>query len=187
MNKRLLLLSAYDAQSHRQWRMNLKELFAEYNWTQLALPPRHFNCRVRGNSASWAYGNRNCLSQGFDLLIATSMVDLSSLRGFIPSLAKIPTIVYFHENQFAYPLNNQIEHAQKASQVEAQITSIYSALCADCSVFNSHHNKNTFLRGAQKLLKKLPDFVPDGIAEQLKQAIVIPVPLNRKVFKFQKK
>ena len=100
MNYRILLLSAYDAMSHKMWRGRLLEMFPEHTWTQLVLPPRHFNWRIRGNSLQWALNEKDLLNQDYDLLIATSMVDLASLRGFIPSIAQLPTLLYFHENQF---------------------------------------------------------------------------------------
>ena len=97
---RILLLSAYDADSHVYWRKGLVEHLDEHEWTVLSLPGRYFSWRMRGNSLSWAFEQRELLSQAYDLVVATSMTDLSALRGFVPSLAQIPTLVYFHENQF---------------------------------------------------------------------------------------
>ena len=170
---RILLLSAYDAVSHRQWREALLALFPDEDWTTLVLPARYFNWRIRGNSLSWAFQHRSVLEQTYDLVIATSMVDLSSLRGFVPALAAIPTMVYFHENQFAYPHSEQ-----QFSSVEPQILNIYTALAADKVVFNSQYNRDTFLHGAKQLLKKLPDQVPHGLVELLAEnADVLPVPI----------
>ena len=44
---RVLLLSPYDAMSHRYWREGLKNTFTEYEWVELTLPPRYFNWRIR--------------------------------------------------------------------------------------------------------------------------------------------
>src|SRR5690554_445672 len=98
---RILLLSAYDAVSHQYWRKGLVNALPEHDWTVLSLPARYFSWRIRGNSLSWAFGERERLQQPYDLVIATSMVDLTSLRGLVPSLARTPCVVYFHENQFA--------------------------------------------------------------------------------------
>jgi glycosyltransferase involved in cell wall biosynthesis len=176
--RRVLLLSAYDAKSHRLWRESLMAMFPDWQWTVLALPARHFNWRVRGNSLSWAFTQQKLLEADYDLLIATSMVDLSSLRGFIPRLGNIHSIVYFHENQFAYPANSQPRYT-----VETQVISLYTALCADQLVFNSEFNKQTFLLGVQALLAKLPDRVPAGITERLADGLVLPVPLADSLFK----
>lgn len=170
---KVLLLSAYDAQSHMHWREQLLTYFSDWTWQQLVLPPRYFSWRQRGNSLTWAFKEREVLEQNYDMLLVTSMVDLSALRGFVPTLAKLPTVVYFHENQFAYPGS-----AQQQSPVEPQLTSIYSALCANAVVFNSEFNRQTFLAGARQLLKKLPDQMPTGLVDKLKNlSCVIPVPV----------
>jgi len=171
---RILLLSAYDAHSHRYWWQGLKAAMPEHDWTVLTLPARHFAWRIRGNSLSWGLGEHQLLNQSYDLLIATSMTDLSSLRGLVPHLAGIPSLLYFHENQFAYPLGNQAR-----PQVEPQIVSLYAALAADYLCFNSAYNRNTFLSGAALLLDRLPDHIPDGIGESLQQkSSVLAVPLQ---------
>ena len=107
MNFSGLLLSAYDARSHALWRYRIAEMTPEVSWLELTLPPRNFNWRIRSNSLHWAFNNRDELTDNYNFLLATSMVDLSSLRGFVPQLGCIPNIIYFHENQFAYPSNQQ--------------------------------------------------------------------------------
>ena len=174
MNYRILLLSAYDAMSHKMWRGRLLEMFPEHTWTQLVLPPRHFNWRIRGNSLQWALTEKDLLNQGYDLLIATSMVDLASLRGLIPCIAQLPTLLYFHENQFVYPLGSK----QRSNNVEPQLVPLYSALCADATVFNSNYNRSTFLQGARELLKKLPDQLPPELLDRIEKSEVLPVPLE---------
>lgn len=186
--RRILLLSAYDAHSHQQWRETLIAMFPEYLWTCLVLPPRNFSWRIRGNSLSWAFNHRDKLSDNYDLLIATSMVDLSSLRGFVASLAKIPTMVYFHENQFCYPGNTNPHVAEQShSNVEPKIVNLYTALCADRIIFNSQWNLDSFMAGVSALLKKLPDHVPQGLTDLLsRRASVLPVPLPDRLFSAQK-
>jgi glycosyltransferase involved in cell wall biosynthesis len=85
----------------------------------------------------------------------------------------LPSMVYFHENQFEYPRGSQ-----QSSIVEAQMVSLYSALAADRIVFNSVYNRDSFLRGCRDLLKRLPDKVPGGIVPELKaKSAVLAVPL----------
>ncbi len=173
MKPRVLLLLAYAAASHRHWRSRLQQMFPEFEWTCLSLPPRHFNWTIRGNSLLWGFGQQSALQQHFDLLVATSMVDLSSLRGFVPALATIPTLVYFHENQFSYPAGTQRE-----TNVEPQLVPLYAALCADRIVFNSNYNRSTFLLGAQNLFKRLPDTIPEQVTAHLDKSCVVPVPVS---------
>jgi glycosyltransferase involved in cell wall biosynthesis len=175
---RVLLLSGYDATSHRYWRDLLQESIEQYNWTQIALADRFFSWRVRGNSLTFAFEHRETLQQDFDLLIVTSMVDLSSLRGFVPNLAFVPTLVYVHENQFDYPEN--INGENLSNRLNAQITSIYSLLCADKILFNSEYNRNTFFAGAEQLLKRLPDGVPKLLLDKCRKiSTVLAVPIAR--------
>ena len=170
---KVLLLSAYDAASHRHWWKSLGAMFPQWQWEVLSLPARHFSWRIRGNSLSWSQLERDKLEQPYDLVVATSMVDWATLRGLVPNLTQIPSLLYFHENQFDYPVNSR-----QQGQLEAQITSIYSALAADQLVFNSRYNQETFLAGVEALLTRLPDFVPEGIAAQLQaKAEVLPVPV----------
>ncbi len=175
---RILLLSAYDAVSHRYWRQGLVTAFPEHDWTSLTLPPRYFAWRVRGNSLSWAFNERDTLQQPYDLVIATSMVDLTGLRGLVPELARLPALVYFHENQFAYPASGR-----EFNSVEPQVLNLYNALAADQVLFNSEFNRRTLLEGAELLLRKLPDQVPAGLTQRIAaRAEVVPVPLSDAVF-----
>ncbi|WP_279245823.1 tRNA-queuosine alpha-mannosyltransferase domain-containing protein [Candidatus Litorirhabdus singularis] len=171
---RVLLLSAYEAGSHRHWREQLEQGLEDFEWQVLSLPPRHFAWRVRGNPLYWSISERERLEAGYDLILATSMVDIATLRGLVPALAAIPTIVYFHENQFAYP-DNQGRHGL----LEPQMVSLYAALAADRLVFNSAFNMNTFLHGCDQMLGRFPDRVPAGIPNLLAaKSEVLAVPLR---------
>jgi len=175
---RILLLSAYDAASHRRWREGLVAQFPEHDWRVLTLPARHFSWRIRGNSLTWAMSDRGVLEQDYDLLVATSMVDLATLKGLVPKLADVPSIAYFHENQFAYPASGR-----QFDSVDPQMVTLYTALAADRLAFNSAYNRDTFLRGVEELLARLPDAVPPGVGDALKSAsVVLPVPLEDSCF-----
>ena len=175
---RVLLLSGYDAPSHRRWREQLAARYPDWQWTQLSLPPRHFKWRMRGSGFLWAFEQAHCLREPYDLLIATSMVDLSALRGLVPEVARIPTLVYFHENQFAYP-----QRKQQRANVEPQLINLYTALCADQVAFNSDYNRQTFLTGVADLLARLPDRAPDTVLAQLHaRSRVLPIPIERNCF-----
>lgn len=175
---RILCLSAYDAASHRRWWRGLVDHMAEHDWTVLTLPARHFRWRIRGNSLSWAFGHRDTLEAGWDVVLATSMVDLSALRGFVPALADAHTVVYFHENQFAYPTSDD-QHPD----VTPAVVNLYSALCAERVAFNSRYNRDSFLAGARDFLARMPDGVPDDVVERIEQrAEVVPVPLDDACF-----
>ncbi|MBN7770208.1 DUF3524 domain-containing protein [Marinobacter daepoensis] len=176
MTFRILLLSAYDAASHRRWRDQLVAMFPDYHWHALTLAPRFFQWRIRGNPVSWL--NEPCLAQTWDLVIATSMVDLATLRGLHPHLANTPCLLYMHENQFAFPVSGR-----QQGRVEPKMVNLYSALAADTVVFNSAWNRDSFLRGVEGFLNQMPDAVPRGLVQRLKdRARVLPVPIEDRLF-----
>lgn len=171
---RVLLLSAYDAHSHRRWRRGLVAAFPAHDWTVLTLPPRNFSWRIRGNSLSWAFAGRAVLEQPYDLLVTTSMTDLSSLKGMVPALAALPSLVYCHENQFAYPSGPAARDCH-----EPKMVCLYTALAADRVLFNSEYNRQSFLHGVQAFLDGMPDAVPKGVTARLAaRSGTLPVPLE---------
>ncbi len=169
---RVLLLSAYDAGSHQRWRRQLVISQPAFDWHCLTLPPRHFRWRIRGNPLSWF--NEPLFQARWDLLVATSMVDLATLRGLFPALAAAPALLYMHENQFAYPVS-----AGQHASLDPQMVNLYAALSADRVLFNSDWNRVSFLQGVQALLDTLPDAVPSGVVERLTaKSSVLPVPID---------
>lgn len=169
--KRIWLLSAYRADSHAAWGNWLVEQLDEFEWTPIELPGRHFAWRIRGNPLSWL---DSLPSEPPDTILATSMVDLATLKGLNPRLADVPTLYYFHENQFAYPHND----AQTTS-LDAQMVQLYGALAARRVLFNSGYNRSTFLTGVETLLGRMPDRVPAGIVDRLDaRSAVLPVPVH---------
>lgn len=173
---RILLLSAYDADSHRRWREQLVASQPAFDWQTLTLPARFFRWRIRGNALSWL--NEPLLQQQGDLLLVTSMVDLVSIRGLHAHLAATPAVLYMHENQFAYP-ESQGQHVS----VDPQMVNLYSALAADVVLFNSDWNRHSFLEGVARLYRKLPDGVPMETLDLLAdKSRVLPVPIEDRLF-----
>ena len=164
------LLSAYRADSHAAWADWLVASRPEITWRRLELPGRHFRWRIRGNPLSWL---DELPTETPDLLVASSMVDLATLRGLHPRLARVPAIYYFHENQFAYPVS-----PQQVRSVEPQMVQLYGALAAERLLFNSAFNRDSFLDGVDALLARMPDQVPGGVSRRLAaKAFVCPVPV----------
>jgi len=174
---RILLLSAYDAGSHRRWREQLAASQPQFQWDMLALPPRFFRWRIRGNALSWL--NEPALHKPCDLLIATSMVDLAAIRGFHSHLARTPCLLYMHENQFAYP-----DSGQQHPSAEPRMVNLSSAIAADRVLFNSAWNRGSFLNGARDFLDRMPDALPDGLVAGLgDKSRVLPVPIEDHLFR----
>ncbi len=173
---KILLLSAYHAQSHARWCRELVANTPQANWTLLTLPGRRFSWRYPGNAYSWFMTERETLQQPYDLIVCTSMVNLSVLRGLIPSLSQVRTIVYCHENQFAYPLQHDIV---QRDWLYFAIQNLYTMLAGDVLLFNSQYNLMSLLKGVRKLLKKMPDFAPRSCIKEIgHKSQVLPVPID---------
>ncbi|WP_018872305.1 DUF3524 domain-containing protein [Thioalkalivibrio sp. ALJ16] len=167
----ILLLSAYRADSHAAWADWLTTTFDAFDWQVLELPGRHFRWRIRGNPISWLDRLEGLQP---DAVIASSMVDLATLRGLHPALARSPTLYYVHENQFAYP-RGQRQHPS----LDPQMVQLYAALAADRVLFNSAYNRDSFLDGVETLLARMPDAVPAGLGARLRdRSRVLPVPIR---------
>ncbi len=174
--KRILLLSAYHSASHRYWCEGLIAAFPEYQWTLKTQPARHFAWRVYASGWIWSLAQDPDFHQPYDLILATSLVDIVALKATIREFHQAPLWIYFHENQFAHPLgpNQRPEH-----QIRAQFKSLQNAFCADWITFNSRFNLETFFAGSRKLLRKFPEKLPGHPLQHLAHCSdVIPVPLN---------
>ena len=165
------LLSAYRADSHAAWADWLVAHLPEVDWRVRELPGRHFRWRIRGNPLSWL---DELPGEPPRRILATSMVDIATLRGLHPWLAAVPVDYYFHENQFAYPVS-----PRQVRSVEPQIVQLYGALTAERLLFNSQFNRDSFLDGVDDLLRRMPDAVPAGIRARLApRCRVLPVPVT---------
>jgi glycosyltransferase involved in cell wall biosynthesis len=170
--RRVLLLSAYRSDSHAYWADWLQRQIDDVDWQVLQLPGRHFAWRIRGNPLSWLDALPD---EQPDVLLATSMVDLATLRGLHPHLVDVPTLLYFHENQFAYPLSDD-----QVRSLEPAMVQIYAGLAADRLLFNSAFNRDSYIEGVAHLLDRMPDQVPRGVSHRLgEKSSVLPVGIDR--------
>jgi len=169
--KSIWLLSAYRSDSHASWADWLVETFTQFHWHKFELPGRHFRWRIRGNPLSWLY---QFPEEAPDLILATSMVDLATIKGLHPRLATVPCVYYFHENQFSYPVSKH-----QVDSIEPMMVQLYGAIAAEKSLFNSVYNRDSFLEGVGNLLDKFPDSIPEGIVNSLKNKCnVLPVAIH---------
>lgn len=171
----ILLLSAYHARSHAYWAEQLQRRLPEFNWRSKVLSARHFNWRIRGNPLSWLSIEQELADFPVDCIVSTSMVDLATLRGLCPALARTPALLYCHENQFAYP-----DSGAAPTRLEPLMVNLYSALSADSLCFNSDFNRDSFLAGVEQFLARMPDALdrPAVLARLQGKSRVLPVPLQ---------
>jgi glycosyltransferase involved in cell wall biosynthesis len=199
---RILALEPYYGGSHRAVLDGLVSRI-DAEWTLLTLPARKWKWRMRGaaitmaielrergragqeRAASGSRGSLGCEPSvaldgpSFDVIFASTFVNLAEFRGLVgPAMAATPAIVYFHENQIAYPNQHVAEW-----DYQFPLTNITSALSAECCVFNSAWNRDGFLAGIDGFLREFPDHQPRGLDKLIaEKSLVLAPPFDPAAF-----
>ena len=172
---RIVYLEPFDTGSHARFTRVLTRGI-DADWRVLTLPGRHWKWRMRSAAVHFALQHREVLREPCDLLVASSFTPLAELRGLVPELAAVPAILYFHENQLAYPSS---EHADRDRDLHYGFTQLTSALAATRCVFNSAYNRDSFLEEARQRLARMPAGSPSGwVAEIEARSEVLGLPLE---------
>lgn len=111
-----------------------------------------------------------------DALVATDMLNLPELlalaRDVLP--ARLPVVIYFHENQLTYPVDSRDER-----DYHFGLANIHSALAADMVVFNSRFHRQEFLAAVPPFIAKMPDRRPDDLPERIRaRSEILGVPVD---------
>jgi glycosyltransferase involved in cell wall biosynthesis len=159
----VVLLEPYFTGSHRAW----AEGYAAHSGHGVridCLPGRFWKWRMHGAAITLA-GRLQAGGAAADVLLATDMLDVAAFRGLLrPPLDRVPVVLFFHENQFAYPPTParpewSASRRRRAVRRDAHygFVNITSALAADGVWWNSAWNRDSFLAGARRLLGSMPD------------------------------
>ena len=181
----ILALEPYYGGSHKAFLDNWIERSA-HHWTLMTLPAYKWKWRMR--HAAITFARQLQAASGapptWDLIVCSDMLSLAEFRGLAPrTVAALPTIAYFHENQFTYPVRFARER-----DYHYAMTNLTTAMAADQVWFNSRFHRDTFLGAARDFLSRMPDHAPlDALPEIRDKSSVhypgtrtIPRPLCRK-------
>ena len=167
---KVLVLEPYYGGSHRSFLGGLSALFPD-TIDLITLPARKWKWRMR-LSGPWLAEELYKVSDPelYGCLLCSTFVDVATLKGLAPEwAARLPICTYFHENQFAYPVQVDDER-----DFHFALTNVTTALAADRLAFNSEYNLESFLDGCLQLLKKSYDMhLPDLEQVIRAKAIVI--------------
>ena len=150
-----------------------------HRYTLAALPARKWKWRMRG-AAVWFTQTETAWMAGaagdaIDVVFCNDMLSVADLRSLLPRrMRQVPIGCYFHENQLTYPIP-----ADQERDFQYGMTNITSCLAADAVWFNSRFHREDFLEAVGGLLRKMPDHVPAGIVETIREkSDVTPPPVD---------
>ncbi|MBU0729533.1 MAG: DUF3524 domain-containing protein [Proteobacteria bacterium] len=160
--EKIIVLEPYFGGSHKAFLRGL-EKHLDLDFEFHTLPARKWKWRMRLAAPYFAdklhkQGHRD-EQPGNACILCSTFVDVAAFRSLAPDWAKpLPLVTYFHENQFAYPVQVDDER-----DYHFAVTNFTTALASDLIAFNSQHNLSTFLIGLKDFLKKTPDMKFKGV------------------------
>ncbi len=165
---RVLVLEPYYGGSHKTFLTQVARL--PFAFTFLTFPARKWKWRMRLSAPYYAQQLRTS-GKRYDRILCSTFVDVAAFRGLAPPwVQEVPLLTYFHENQFAYPV--QVEEER---DFHFALTNMTTALASDAIAFNSVYNLETFLLGIEKLRKKSYDLkLEDPVGRIRAKAQVLP-------------
>ena len=147
------MLEPFYSGSHKLWAEGLKK-YSTHNITISSLPGRHWKWRMHGAAITFAERHKNDIHH-YDLVIATDMCDVATLKGLLK--IEVPVIVYFHENQLAYPWSADDKDVGIGRDRRYAWINITTAMAGDHLWFNSAFNRQSFLERLPEFLHAFPD------------------------------
>ncbi|KAM9287078.1 tRNA-queuosine alpha-mannosyltransferase isoform 5-T5 [Morus bassanus] len=166
----ILLIEAFYGGSHKQL-MDLLQEELQDDCVLCTLPAKKWHWKAR--TAALYFMQTVPTSTNYRILFASSVLNLAELAALRPDLGKLKKVLYFHENQLAYPV-------QKCQGRDFQYgyNQILSCLVADVVVFNSAFNMESFLTSIGKFMKLIPDHRPKDLEKIIRpkcQVLYFPV------------
>jgi glycosyltransferase involved in cell wall biosynthesis len=149
-----LLLEPYYGGSHRSFIEGMCS-HVPFEFTLISLPARKWKMRMQLAAPWFAEKIIEHVRSGarFDGILCSTFLDAALLRTMLcRENLHLPLLVYFHENQFAYP--NQVTGP---ATYQFSALNFTTAVAADRIAFNSRYNHETFFNGVNAYLKKATD------------------------------
>lgn len=164
---RFLFLEPFFGGSHRDFAEGLIAN-TRHDIELMTLPDRFWKWRMRG--AALYLVSKISDPAGFDGVLLSGLMSLADLKALWGPRCP-PALVYFHENQFSYPLA-----PGETLDYQFGFTNITTAMCAHRILFNSRTHMETFLAGVSDFIRMMPDCRPSRIKADIaaKSAVAYP-------------
>ncbi len=115
---------------------------------------------------------RTARGESWDVLFATDMLNLAEFKGLVnAAVHRLPSVVYFHENQLTYPVRHKDER-----DLHFAFTNLTTALAADAVWFNSAYHRETFIEALMGWLRRMPDHQPLEAVDRIRERSAVQWP-----------
>jgi hypothetical protein len=145
---------------------------SRHRWNILKLPPRKMERRLLV-SATWfaEYLSRNAPGK-VDFIFTSEALNLADLFRLVPTLAAVPSVVYFHDTQLPSPDSRRVD-------TPTDLVNLNSAMAASEIWFNSLYNLRTFLSRASAMVSRHPELqMRNPLLQLTAKAQLVPPPVD---------
>ncbi|XP_036066623.1 glycosyltransferase-like domain-containing protein 1 isoform X4 [Oryzias melastigma] len=160
----ILLVEPFYGGSHKQLIDLLKKNVVDCS--VFTLPAKKWHWRARTAALYFSQTIPYCAS--YRVLFSSSVLNLCELVALRPDLSNLKKVLYFHENQLAYPVRKEQDR-----DFQYGYNQVLSCLVSDVVVFNSHFNMDSFLSSIPSHMKKIPDHRPKNLDELIRPKCVV--------------
>ena len=174
LQRHVLAINPFHGGSHRQFLEGMVGC-SRHHWDILAGKPVHWKWRMRAAPLEMSrHAVEMVKKNGYpDIIFCTDMLDLPLWRGLTRDtrLHETPAILYFHENQWTYPIAPSAR-----PDTHFGYTNLQSAIAADECWFNSDFHRRDFLAASEAFIRRMPDTRSDHDFDRLskKSKVIYP-------------
>lgn len=168
---RIIFIEPFYGGSHKQLIDTITEGLHPREYVIFSMPAKKWHWRAR--TSAIYFSQVISTSHNFTRLFCSSVLNLAELIGMRPDLQKCHKIVYFHENQLIYPVQEV-----KERDCQYGLNQIMTCLAADEILFNSTFNRSSFLDNVTPFLNLQPDCKMKTVVEMIKpkcQVLYFPI------------
>lgn len=153
---KIAYIEPFYSDSHKYW-IDSYVRRSSHKINVLGLSGQHWRWRMKSGAIALAEQYRQ-QGQPYDLLLVSDMCDLPLFYAAAGLSSEVcPAAMYFHENQFAYPVSPKLRVDKQREALDYGFINLKSAMAAKHSYFNSQYNLSSFLHGAENFIKSAPD------------------------------
>ncbi len=152
----ILLVEPFSEGSHAAWAEGYQR-HSRHRVELLTLTGRFWKWRMHGGAVTLA---QRFLESDFcpDRILASDMCDLGTFLALTRErTARLPTAVYFHENQLSYPWSPDDPDPAAGRDRHYGFINYTTALAANRLYFNSSYHMESFLGALPEFLSAFPD------------------------------